>query len=109
MSLYWVFLSASGAGFTIGSVLLKRFVDTGNGAVLGFAVAVFVLSNVAYIRVLTDGLGRGAVLSSMCQVVALSAIAALFFDEDFSPYQIAGVGFAVASIWLFSLSDPSRI
>lgn len=106
MSTYWLALSASGAGFTFGSVLLKRFADTGIGHFLILAFFVFGLSNLAYVRLLAHGLGQGAVMSSMSQVVALSIIGVAVFGERFGAAQLFGVGLAVASIWLFAQSAP---
>ena len=101
---YWFMLSAAGASFTLGSVLLKQFADTGVGYVLLLAVLALGLGNLAYVRLLAYGLGQGAVMSSMSQVIALSFLGAVLFGERFGPPQLAGMGFALASIWLFSQS-----
>ncbi len=102
MSSYWFILSAAGASFTLGSVLLKQFADTRVGHVLFLAVIALGLGNLAYVRLLVHGLGQGAALSSMSQVIALSVLGAVLFGERLAPMQIAGMGMAVASIWLFS-------
>ncbi len=102
MASYWLILSAAGACFTVGSVLLKQFADTGLGHVLLLAILALGLGNLAYVRLLAHGLGQGAVMSSMSQVVALSVLGAVLFGERLGPYQLAGMGLALASIWLFS-------
>lgn len=102
MTSYWVVLSATGVSFTLGSVLLKQFADTGIGYVLLLAICAFGLGNLSYIRLLSHGLGAGAVMSSMSQVIALSILGAVLFGERLGLPQLAGLGFAITSIWLFS-------
>lgn len=105
MMSYWLVLSAAGASFTVGSVLLKQFVDTGLGLTLILAVIALGLGNLAYIQLLVHGLGQAAVMSSMSQVIMLSLLGAVMFGERLGPAQLAGLGMAVASIWLFSQSS----
>lgn len=102
MTCYWFALSAAGASFTLGSVLLKQFADTGVGYVLLFAVFALGLGNLAYVRLLAHGLGQGAAVSSMSQVVTLSVLGAVLFGERLGAAQLVGLGLAIASIWLFS-------
>ena len=102
MTSYWFVLSAVGASFTLGSVLLKQFADTGVGYVLFFAILALGLGNLAYVRLLAHGLGQGAVMSSMSQVIALSVLGAVLFGERLGIPQLAGLALAIASIWLFS-------
>ncbi|MEL6361569.1 MAG: hypothetical protein AAFR21_10820 [Pseudomonadota bacterium] len=104
MTSYWILLSAAGASFTLGSVLLKQFSDTGTGLALLFAVLVLGLGNLVYVRLLAHGLGQGAVMSSMSQIIALSVLGALLFGERLGLPQLAGLILAVLSIWLFSQS-----
>lgn len=108
MTSYWFMLSAAGASFTLGSVLLKQFADTGVGYVLFFAILALGLGNLAYVRLLAHGLGQGAVMSSMSQVIALSVLGAVLFGERFGLSQQAGIGFALVSIWLFSQSQSAH-
>lgn len=102
MNSYWLILSCAGASFTLGSVLLKCFADTGLGYVLLLAIIVLALGNVAYIRLLVHGLGQGAVMSSMTQIIALCVLGILLFDEQFGVPQLAGLGLALASLWFFA-------
>lgn len=102
MSSYWFTLSAAGASFTLGSVLLKKFADTGGGYVLLLAVLALGLGNLAYVRLLAYGLGHGAAASSMSQVIALAVLGAALFGERLAMPQLAALGLAIASIWLFS-------
>ncbi len=105
MTSYWFMLSASGISFTLGSVLLKQFADTGVGYVLLFAILALGLGNLAYVRLLAHGLGQGAVMSSMCQVIVLIFLGAVLYGERFGAPQLAGMGCALVSIWLFSQSQ----
>ena len=105
MNSYWFMLSAAGASFTLGSVLLKLFADTGVGYLLLLAALALGLGNLAYVRLLVDGLGQGAVMSSMSQVIALSFLGAVLFGERLGLPQLAGMVFALASIWMFSQSQ----
>ena len=102
MTPYWLTLSTAGASFTLGSVLLKRFADTGGGYALLLAIVALGLGNLAYIRLLVHGLGQGAVMSAMSQIIALTLLGAVLFGERLGGQQLAGLGFAVACIWLFS-------
>lgn len=104
MTTYWIILSATGASFTLGSVLLKQFSDTGAGLALLCAVLVLGIGNLAYVRLLAHGLGEAAVMSSMSQIIALSILGALLFGERLGLPQMAGLGLAILSIWLFSRS-----
>ncbi len=108
MSSYWFILSVAGISFTLGSVLLKHFADTGIGYVLLLAILVLALGNLAYVRLLVHGLGQGAVMSSMSQVIALSFLGAVLFGERLGLPQLAGMGFALASIWMFSQSQSGH-
>lgn len=101
-------LTAAGASFTLGSVLLKQFADTGVGYFLLLAALALGLGNLAYIRLLAHGLGQGAVMSSMSQVIALAFLGAVLFGERLGPPQQAGIGFALLSIWLFSQSQSGH-
>ncbi|MEO0917279.1 MAG: EamA family transporter [Pseudomonadota bacterium] len=104
MASYWIILTAAGASFTLGSVLLKQFSDTGAAIALIFAVLALGIGNLAYVRLLAHGLGQGAVMSSMSQIITLSVLGALLFGERLGLSQIAGLGLAVLSIWLFAQS-----
>jgi len=108
MASYWIILTAAGASFTLGSVLLKQFSDTGAAIALIFAVLALGIGNLAYVRLLAHGLGQGAVMSSMSQIIALSFLGAVLFGERLGPPQLAGMGCALVSIWLFSQSQSGH-
>ena len=60
-------LAGSSVGFTLGSLLLKRFADTGAWTDVAIWLTVFAVNNLLFAQVLGSGLGRGVVVSSMSQ------------------------------------------
>jgi uncharacterized membrane protein len=101
-------LLASTTGFTAESFFLKRYADLGTLTDLGCAFAVFAFTNLFYARVFAKGLGQGAILSSMSQVVLVSALGALVFGERLNAHQLIALGLAICSIWLFAQTGGSR-
>ena len=100
MHLWWLSLSGSSLGFTLGSILLKRFADTGSLGALSLSFAIFAASNLAYAWVIRSGLGTGVVASSMLQIMIMAALGVLVFGERMNPVQLLGVLLAAASIFL---------
>ncbi len=100
MTLWWLNLAGSSVGFTLGSLLLKRFADTGGWTMLSLSFAIFAVSNLLFAHVLRSGLGQGVVASSMMQIVLMAVLGVLVFGEKLSVPQIAGVAMAVMSIFL---------
>lgn len=106
MSMTLVFnLALSSCGFAVGSVYLKRFADHGSWLDLSGALLIFGLSNLAYAQVLAKGLGQGAVLSSMAQLIIMSAAGVMLFGERFGLYHVAGLVSALTTIWFFTLAN----
>ncbi|MEM0949900.1 MAG: hypothetical protein AAGK37_21070 [Pseudomonadota bacterium] len=106
MTMWWLNLAGSSVGFTLGSLLLKRFADTGGWTVLSFSFAIFAVSNLLFAQVLRGGLGQGIVASSMLQIILMATLGVLIFDEKLSILQIAGVALAVTSIFLILGPGP---
>ena len=100
MSYWWLNLAASSIGFALGSLLLKKFADTGTTMALAMSFAVLVVSNLVFVQVIRSGLGQGIVASSMMQVIMIAALGVLLFGERLSALQVAGVALAAASIFL---------
>ena len=100
-----VHLVASSAGFALGSVLLKRYADSGSWGDLALAFGVFAASNLLYVPVLARGLGQGAALSSMAQLILMSALGMLIFGEKLGPYNVAGLVTALITVWLFAVAQ----
>ncbi|MEM7076923.1 MAG: hypothetical protein AAF484_17690 [Pseudomonadota bacterium] len=100
MSSWWFSLLGSSAGFTLGSLLLKRYADTGAWTTLSMSFAVFAASNLLFAHVLKGGLGSGVVASSMLQIILMAVLGVVIFGERLDPFQIAGVALAAVSIFL---------
>lgn len=100
-------LGASSLGFATGSVFLKRFADNGAVADLMMSFGIFAIANLFFAQILARGLGQGVVLSSMTQILLVSGIGALFFGERLALNQVAGLAFAVLSIWLICGASSS--
>ena len=100
MTLWWLNLAGSSVGFTIGSLLLKRFADTGALLMLSLSFAVFAVSNLLFAQVLRGGLGQGVVASSMLQIVLMAILGVLVFGEKLSVLQVTGVALAAMSLYL---------
>lgn len=103
----WLSLLASSGGFAGGSYFLKRYADLGTLFDLGWAFAIFALSNLIYAQVLAKGLGQGAAMSSMTHLIIVSLIGVTAFGERMTYHQIGGLMFALCSIWLFAQSSQS--
>lgn len=101
----WLSLLASSGGFAGGSYFLKRYADLGSMADLGYAFAIFALSNLIYVNVLTKGLGQGAAMSSMAHLILMTIIGITAFEERLTYHQVSGLMFALCSIWLFAQSS----
>lgn len=97
------YLMSSSAGFSLGTVYLKRFADAGGFHDLGISFVIFAISNLLYAKLLAIGLGPGTVLSSMAQLVLMSVVGIAMFSEKLSPYSLTGLVFALMTIWMFAL------
>ena len=100
MILWWANLVGSTIGFTLGSVLLKRFADTNAVPFLLLSLAVLAVSNLFFVQVLRNGLGQGIIASSMAQIILMAALGVLLFGERMTFSQMLGVALAAASIYL---------
>ena len=107
MLFWWMNLAGSSVGFTLGSLLLKRFADTGAWTTLSLSFAIFAVSNLLFAEVLRDGLGQGVVASSMLQILMMALLGVLIFGEKLSGLQITGVALAAMSIFL--ILGPERV
>ncbi|MGJ8530098.1 hypothetical protein [Maritalea sp.] len=100
----WLSLLASSGGFAGGSFFLKRYADLGTLSDLGYAFAIFALSNLIYAQVLARGLGQGAAMSSMTHLILMSVLGVAVFGERLNYYHVGGLMFALCSIFLFAQS-----
>ena len=103
----WVYLTASSLGFSAGSVFLKRYADLGGALNLTVSFAIFAASNLIYAQVLARGLGQGAVLCSMVQILIMCGLGVVLFGERLGFHQLAGLVLAIGSVWLFSMTGET--
>ena len=55
MTMWWLNLAGSSSGFTLGSLCLKRFADTGAWTTLSVSFAIFAVSNLLFAQMMTLG------------------------------------------------------
>lgn len=97
------FLAASTAVFMVANSLLKTYAQKGGVWVLVAALAAFCLGNWLMVRVMREnGLGLALALSLVFQLVAITAIAFLYFGERPTALQLAGVVLGVVSIGMIA-------
>lgn len=106
MSVWWMHLAASTVGFTVGSLLLKKYADAGGVPCLVLTALVLVASNVSFVEVIRGGFGQGIIASSMVQMILMVALGAVLFGETYSPAQGLGVILAVMSMYLILGAGP---
>lgn len=99
-SIWWLNLAGSSVGFTLGSLFLKKFADTGEWAALMLSFFILAGSNLFFVQVIRSGLGQGIVASSMFQAILIAALGVLVFGERLSATQMSGVALAAFSIFL---------
>lgn len=98
-----VSLLCSSAGFSTGTIFLKKYADSGSLLSLGAAFAIFAVSNLIYAKLLQSGLGQGATLSSMAQLVLMSVVGLVLFGERMTPFNLTGLVLALMAVWAFVL------
>lgn len=98
---FWIQLMTSNLGFVAGTVLLKRYADSGSLLWLMAAFATFATANLIYARILVHGIGQAAALSSIGHVLLLVLIGTAM-GERLTGDKIAAVVLAGVAIWLFS-------
>lgn len=92
-------LAASTAVFMAANSVLKLYAAKGGVAVLVGALALFCLGNVLMVQVMrANGLGVAISLSLIFQLVAITAVAFVFFGERPSLLQMAGLVLGIIAI-----------
>jgi glucose uptake protein len=97
------FLAGSTAVFMVANSLLKTYAQRGGVWVLVAALAAFCLGNWMMVRVMREnGLGLALALSLVFQLVAITAIAFLYFGERPTSLQLAGVVLGIVAIGMIA-------
>ena len=93
------YLSASTVVFMAANATLKTYAAKGGPLILIGALALFCVGNVLMVRVMREnGLGLAIALSLIFQLIAITAMAFVWFGERPSPLQIAGLALGVVAI-----------
>ncbi len=93
------YLGASTAVFMAANAMLKTYAQKGGPSVLVGALALFCLGNWLMVRVMREnGLGLAIALSLIFQLLAITAMAFLWFGERPTGLQMAGLALGVVAI-----------
>ena len=93
------YLSASTVVFMAANATLKTYAAKGGPLILIGALLLFCVGNVLMVRVMREnGLGLAIALSLIFQLIAITAMAFVWFGERPSPLQIAGLALGVVAI-----------
>lgn len=72
---------------------------------LALTLALYTLGNLIMLRLIRDvGMGVALSLSAVVQLVAVNLVALTFFDERLSGLQSVGIGLAIVSVALITLT-----
>jgi small multidrug resistance pump len=93
------YLAGSTAVFMAANATLKTYAQKGGPWVLVGALALFCLGNYLMVRVMREnGLGLAIALSLIFQLIAITAMAFVWFGERPSPLQMAGLALGVVAV-----------
>lgn len=85
--------------FMAANATLKTYAQKGGPWVLVGALALFCLGNYLMVRVMREnGLGLAIALSLIFQLIAITAMAFVWFGERPSPLQMAGLALGVVAV-----------
>ncbi len=92
-------LAGSTVVFMVANATLKTYAQKGGPWVLVGALALFCLGNWLMVRVMREnGLGLAIALSLIFQLIAITAMAFVWFGERPSSLQIAGLALGVVAV-----------
>lgn len=93
------YLAGSTVVFMAANATLKTYAVKGGPWVLAGALALFCVGNFLMVRVMREnGLGLAIALSLICQLIAITAMAFLWFGERPSSLQMAGLALGIVAI-----------
>ena len=99
----FLWLGASTAVFVAANGVLKTYAVKGGLPVLLGALALFCLGNWLMVQVMRlNGLGLAIALSVIFQLVAITAMAMLVFDERPTTLQLAGIALGIVAVALIA-------
>ena len=100
-SLLW--LTGAMAVFVAANSVLRAYAANGQVAVLIGALLLFLAGNLMMVRLMREnGLAVAISVSSVVQLVLISAVAMLWFGERPAPLQFAGMALGVVAVALIA-------
>ena len=100
-SLLW--LGVAMAVFVLANSVLRTYAASSHVPTLIGALLLFSLGNLMMVRLMREsGLALAISVSSVAQLVLISAVAVLWFGEKPSPRQIAGMALGIAAVVLIA-------
>lgn len=106
-SLLWLALAM--AVFVLANSVLRSFAASSYWPTLVAALLLFSLGNVMMVRLMREsGLALAISVSLVAQLVLISAVAFLWFDERPTPRQLAGMALGIAAVVLIAWPAGDR-
>ena len=106
-SLLW--LSGAMAVFVLANSVLRSYAASSHWPTLVGALALFSLGNVMMVRLMREsGLALAISVSSVAQLVLISAVAFLWFEERPTPRQLAGMALGLVAVALIAWPQGGR-
>jgi small multidrug resistance pump len=100
-SLLW--LAGAMGVFVLANSVLRTYAASAHWPTLVGALALFSLGNLMMVRLMREsGLALAISISSVAQLVLISAVAVLWFGERPTPRQLAGMGLGIAAVVLIA-------
>ncbi len=100
-SILW--LSMAMAVFVLANSVLRSYAASTYWPTLVGALVLFSLGNIMMVRLMREsGLALAISVSSVAQLVLISAVAVLWFGERPTPRQLAGMGLGIAAVVLIA-------
>ena len=100
-SLLW--LAGAMGVFVLANSVLRTYATSAYIPTLVGALALFSLGNLMMVRLMREsGLALAISISSVAQLVLISAVAVLWFGERPTPRQLAGMGLGIAAVVLIA-------
>jgi small multidrug resistance pump len=106
-SLLW--LAMAMAVFVLANSVLRGYAASAHWPTLAGALLLFSLGNVMMVRLMREsGLALAISVSSVAQLVLISAVAFLWFDERPTPRQLAGMALGIVAVVLIAWPQGGR-
>ena len=106
-SILW--LAGAMGVFVLANSVLRTYAASAYWPTLLGALALFSLGNIMMVRLMREsGLALAISISSVAQLVLISAVAVFWFGERPTPRQLAGMALGIAAVILIAWPQGSR-